>query len=268
MRKAYKDNNDKDNRNRQKSRLGRTIEKMNKPVRINKFIADSGFCSRRKAEDYIIGGAVKINGKLCTDLSTKVQKSDRVTINGDPIKDAEKNVYILLNKPKDTISTTSDEKSRTTVTDLIGKNIRIYPVGRLDRNTTGALLLTNDGELANRLMHPSYEIEKIYTVSLDKPLDTFHADKISKGVRLEEYQTSPCEVFIHPDDRSKVTVTLREGKNREVRNLFEHYGYIIKQLERKYFAGLSISGVNRGAHRHLKAYEIEQLKKLVRLNRI
>jgi 23S rRNA pseudouridine2605 synthase len=246
-------------------KLRNTIEKLNQPVRINKFIADSGFCSRRKAEDYILGGAVKINGKLCTELSTKVSGSDKVTINGDPIKDPEKHVYILLNKPKDTISTTNDEKDRTTVTDIVSRQARIYPVGRLDRNTTGALLLTNDGELANRLMHPSYNTEKIYSVKLDRPLDHYHAEKIVAGVQLEEYKTSPCELFIHPDEKSRITITLTEGKNREVRNLFEHFGYRVKQLERKLFAGLSISGMNKGRHRHLKQNEIDMLKKSVGL---
>lgn len=243
-----------------------SVDALNKPIRINKFIADSGFCSRRKAEDYITGGAVKVNGKLCTDLSTKVLSRDLVTINGNPIKDAEKNVYILMNKPKDTITTTSDELNRKTVLDIVKKDIRIYPVGRLDRNTTGALLITNDGELANRLMHPSYKIEKIYNAKLDKPLETYHASKIANGVELEEYTTSPCEVFIHLDDKTKVTITLSEGKNREVRNLFEHFGYKVKQLDRKYFANLSTKGLAKGEYRHLKKYEIENLRKSVKLD--
>lgn len=242
-----------------------SIDRLNKPVRINKFIADSGFCSRRKAEEYVKSGVVKVNGKLCTDLSTKVLKRDFVTINGDPISESEKIVYVLLNKPKDSITTTNDEMNRRTVTDIVNKNIRIYPVGRLDRNTTGALLLTNDGDLAHRLMHPSFKTEKIYNAKLDKSLSFEHAHKISEGVSLDEYDTSPCDVFIHPDDNSKVTLTLNEGKNREIRNLFEHFGYKVKQLDRKYFANLSTKGLARGEYRHLRKNEIDNLRKLVGL---
>ena len=144
------------------------IKELNKPVRINKFIADAGICSRRKADDLVKEGRVKVNGKKVMELSERVSQADHVTVNGDPVGLPEKHIYILLNKPKDTITTTDDEKDRGTVVDIVRKKERIYPVGRLDRNTTGALLMTNDGELANRLMHPRYKTEKVYDAKLDE----------------------------------------------------------------------------------------------------
>jgi len=237
--------------------------KTNKGIRINKYIAECGVCSRRSADEYIKEGLVKINKKVVTDLSTKVMPGDFITLKGDPISLEKHYIYILLNKPKDVITTSKDEKQRTTVLDIIKKQSRIYPVGRLDRNTTGALLLTNDGELAYRLTHPKYQVEKIYNALLDKSLKVDDARKIVDGIELDGEMSAPCEIFIHPDHKEKVTITLREGKNHEVKRLFEAVGYNVRQLDRKFFAGISVSGMDRGKYRNLKDKEIKDLKKLV-----
>jgi 23S rRNA pseudouridine2605 synthase len=236
-------------------------------VRLNKFIADSGLCSRRKADDLIANGAVKVNGNLITALATKVGPTDFITVNGDPIKAFKHFTYILLNKPKDTISTTSDERSRKTVLDIVKSTSRIYPIGRLDRNTTGILLLTNDGEMSNRLTHPRYQIERIYVAGLDRPLHEKDALTISKGLELEDFSSAPCELFIDPKDNTKVTVILREGKHHEVKRIFESFGYEVQKLDRKSFAGLTTRGLKRGEHRHLTKTEIDKLKKITNIDK-
>jgi 23S rRNA pseudouridine2605 synthase len=235
-------------------------------IRLNKYIAESGLCSRRKADEYIENGSVKVNGKVVKELGTKVKPSDEVTVNGDPVSYYNKNVYIILNKPKDVITTTADELGRKTVMDIVKRRERVYPVGRLDRNTTGVLLLTNDGELAHRLIHPSYQIEKLYNATLDKKLNFDHAKKIAEGVQLEDGKTAPCFVFIEPTDNTKVTLVLKEGKYREIRRIFEHFGYDVKKLDRKEFAGLSNKGMKRGDYRFLTTKEINELKKKVKLH--
>lgn len=239
----------------------------NEPIRLNKFMADSGVASRRTCDELIASGVVKVNGKLVTELGTKVTKSDFITVNGDPIKEKKNLIYILLNKPKNVITTTNDEKGRKTVLDIVRKHVRIFPVGRLDRNTTGALILTNDGELAHRLTHPSYQIERIYNVKLDKPLFFDHAKQIAEGgIELDiDDTTGPAELMINPEDHTKVILKLKEGKNREVRRIFEHFGYEVKQLTRKYFANLSVTGTKIGEYRHLTRKEVLDLKKLVKL---
>lgn len=234
-------------------------------IRLNKMIADAGICSRRKADELIREGRVKINRKTVIELGTRVRRSDFITVDGDPIKEKQQLDYILLNKPKDYITTTSDEKDRKTVMDIVRKRKRLYPVGRLDRNTTGALLITNDGDLANRLMHPRYEVERTYIAKLDKEIDPAHASKISGGVELEDGMTAPCHVFIRPDDKSIVSVTLIEGKNHEVKRLFSEFGYFVKSLERKFYANLDCRGLKRGQYRHLNRREVANLKKLVGL---
>lgn len=242
-----------------------SIEQMNAPARLNKVIAESGLCSRRKADELITSGVVKVNGKVASELGTKVERSDFITVNGDPIPETRSAIYVLLNKPKDVITTTDDERDRKTVVDLVKVNERVFPVGRLDRNTTGIILLTNDGELAHRLSHPSYQIERIYNVLLDKNLMENHAKQIAKGVELEDGKTGECSIFIHPGQATKVTVTLFEGKNREVRRIFEHFGYEVKQLDRKAFAGLEYKGVGRGDFRFLSRVELLNLKRVVKL---
>lgn len=239
--------------------------KPNEGIRINKFIADSGYCSRRKADELIAEGKVKVNRKVVTEMGTKVFPDDFVTVNGDPLRENVNLVYYLLNKPKNVITTTDDEKNRNTVVDLINSHERIYPVGRLDRNTTGVLLLTNDGDLAHRLMHPRYKIPRVYTAILDKDLRPEHAKAISLGVKLEDFESAPCEVFIHYDNFKKATLTLIEGKNHEVKKLFAHFGYDVKQLDRKQYASLTVSGMQKGQFRLLNRSEVRALKNLVGL---
>jgi len=240
-------------------------EEKSTPIRLNKFIADAGLCSRRKADELIESGKVVVNKKIVTELGTKVKPTDFVTVNGDPIKTNAKLIYILLNKPKNCISTTSDEKDRKTVLDIVRSRSRIYPIGRLDRNTTGVLLLTNDGELANRLIHPRYMIERVYKVGLDRPLVEKVAEKISKGITVDDFSSSPCEIIIDPYDNSLVTIILREGKHHEVKRIFEAVGYDVRKLDRKIFAGLSTKGLTRGSYRHLDKSEINHLKNLTKL---
>lgn len=235
-------------------------------TRINKYLADAGIGARRAVEEYITAGMVKVNGKVITDLSTRIQLEDFVTVKGEPVTDRRFLVYFLLNKPKDVITTASDELGRTTVLDLIRSKYRIFPVGRLDRNTTGALLITNDGELAYRLTHPKYEIKREYKVGLDKDIDLRDARNISYGIELEDGKTGPCEVFVDPKDHSIVNLILAEGKNREVRRIFESLDYEVKKLDRKRFATLSTSGLRRGEHRQLTKAEVRALRDMVGLD--
>jgi 23S rRNA pseudouridine2605 synthase len=244
-----------------KSREERTVF-----YRLNKYIAESGICSRRKADELIAAGKVSVNRKIVTKLGTKVKATDFITVNGDPIQTAKKYTYILLNKPKNTISTTNDEKDRTTVLDIVRSRSRIYPIGRLDRNTTGVLLLTNDGEMANRLTHPKYQIPRIYKVGIDKPLLERDAARIASGVKTEDFESSPCELIIDPADNSKITLVLREGKNHEVKKIFEAFGYTVKKLDRTMFAGITIKGLSRGEYRHLDNAELNHLKRLTGLH--
>jgi 23S rRNA pseudouridine2605 synthase len=241
------------------------LYKPNDGIRLNKFLADSGLASRRKAEELISKGFVRVNRKVVKELGTRVKHSDFVTVNGNPVNAEKHLTYIILNKPKDIITTASDEKNRKTVMDIVKSRERIYPVGRLDRNTTGLLLLTNDGELTTRLLHPSYSIERTYKVGLNKELKFSHAEEIVKGVEIDVGTTSPCEIFIDPKDNSHLSITLREGKNREIRKIFEKFGYDVRKLDRKYFGNLSTSGMKRGQYRHLSRKEVNELKRLVKL---
>ena len=238
-------------------------------VRLNRFLAMAGVASRRAAEELIVAGEVKVNGGVVTDLATKVHTTtDTVTVNGKRVSVAQNLVYILLHKPKDYITTVSDEKGRRTVMELVNVRERVYPVGRLDRNTSGVLLLTNDGDLANKLMHPSSEVVKSYHVSLDKTLDEAHAQKLVSGVHLEEGKTAPCEIDIIPGTKSKELVMhIHEGKNRQVRRMFELFGYDIGKLHRIEYAGLKLSGLARGRWRFLTEREVRGLKRLAGLIR-
>jgi 23S rRNA pseudouridine2605 synthase len=241
-------------------------------LRLNKFIADAGLCSRRQADEYIEKGVVKVNGKVVTEHGTKVHLSDLVTVNGEPVNAEKHLTYIVLNKPKDYITTTSDEKGRKTVMELIPLKQRIYPIGRLDRHTTGVLLLTNDGDLAHRLMHPSYEVSRIYRAYLDKRLTQNDMRSIAKGVQVESedgesYISGECNVAIDPEDPRAVTLELAEGKNREVRRIFAALGYEVEKLDRKGYAGISSRGLGRGEYRHLTSQEIRALEQLVKLDR-
>lgn len=250
---------------RTKIKSSNSEKETNSGIRLNKYIADSGYCSRRQADEIIKSGRVKVNNVLETNLSRRIQPGDEVQIDSNFIKQSVKLEYILLNKPKDTITTLNDEKNRKTVIDLVKTKFRLFPVGRLDRNTTGVLILTNDGELANRLMHPKYQVERLYLAGLDKPLKFSDAEKISKGVSTENFKSSPCEIFVDPADHTNVYITLKEGKNREVKKIFETLGYKVKKLDRKSFAGITTSGLARGEFRRLTKQEVIQLKKAVKL---
>jgi len=235
-------------------------------IRINKFIASSGYCSRRKADELIADGRVTVNGKIIIELGAMLKPSDVVMIDGNAIKQSIRYKYIILNKPKDFICTKKDELSRKTVFDIVKSSENVLTVGRLDRNTTGVLLLTNDGEMIYRLTHPKYQIERVYIANLDSPLDIKDAQQIAKGVDLEDGTTSPCEVVISPEDNKKVILLLHEGRNREVRRIFEHFGYKVKQLDRKSFAGLTYSGLKKGEYRHLLKTEVNKLKRMLEMN--
>lgn len=230
---------------------------------LNKFIAHAGICSRRDAADMIKKGLVKVNKELITEPGHKVTEKDEVNVNGKKVFLAKELTYILLNKPKDYITTTDDPQKRKTVLDLLRKSTdqRIYPVGRLDRNTSGVLLLTNDGELAQKLSHPSNEIKKIYAVTLNKPLEKKDFDKIIAGVKLEDGPAS-VDVLAYADvkDKTQVGVEIHSGRNRIVRRIFEHLGYDVKNLDRVVFAGLTKKGVDRGKWRFLSEKEVRDLK--------
>ena len=230
---------------------------------LNKYIAHSGVCSRRDAVDLIKGGKVKVNGELILEPGHKVALTDDVKVGGKKLNPVKDFVYILLNKPKDYITTTEDPQQRKTVLDLLSgaPDIRIYPVGRLDRNTSGVLLLTNDGDLSQKLTHPSNEIKKVYAVTLDKPLTRNHFEDILKGVPLEDGMAH-VDVLAYADakDHTQIGVELHTGRNRIVRRIFEHFGYDVKALDRVIFAGLTKKNVNRGKWRFLTEKEVRDLK--------
>ncbi len=230
---------------------------------LNKYLAHCGVCSRRDAALLIKEGNVKVNAKEIIEPGYKVEHEDIVTVNGKKIHISKNLVYILLNKPKDYITTTDDPKKRKTVLDIIkfATKERVYPVGRLDRNTSGVLLITNDGELAQKLTHPSNEVKKIYAVTLNKPLEKKDFDKILKGVILED-GPAPVDVLAYSDvkDKSQIGVEIHSGRNRIVRRIFESLGYELKNLDRVMFAGLTKKNVERGKYRFLTEKEIRNLK--------
>jgi len=246
-----------------KSSASRQQSDENQSTRLNKVIADSGITSRRKADELIEKGAVRVNGKVVTTLGFRVSANDEITVNGNPIPQNVRKIYIVLNKPKDYIVSAKDEHNRRTVMELVNIKTRIFPVGRLDRNTTGALLMTNDGELSHRLLHPSYEIERTYSTLLDKVLTEKDAKAILSGVEIEGSKTTVSELFIDPNNNKKIYLTLNEGKNHEVRLIFENLGYKVKQLDRKAFANITTSRLPRGEWRFLTRNEVFELKKMV-----
>ena len=230
---------------------------------LNKFIAYGGIAARREAAELVKKGIVKVNGVVITEPGHKVLPTDVVTVNGKKVTRQRELIYILLNKPKDYITTTDDPQKRKTVLDIIGKATRerIYPVGRLDRNTTGVLLLTNDGELAQQLTHPSNQVRKVYQATLDKPLEKADFEKILKGVVLED-GPAPVDVLAYTDARDKrmVGIEIHSGRNRIVRRIFEYLGYDVRQLDRVMFAGLTKKNVDRGKWRFLSEKEVRLLK--------
>lgn len=230
---------------------------------LNKYIAHAGLAGRREAAELVKKGLVKVNGELVTEPGHKVSSKDEVNVNGKKIFLAKNLVYILLNKPKDFITTTDDPQGRKTVLDIIGKATpeRVYPVGRLDRNTSGVLLLTNDGELAQKLTHPSNEIKKVYHVTLNKPLEKVDFDKILKGIVLEDGPASvDALAFADVKDKTQIGVEIHSGRNRIVRRIFEALGYDVKNLDRVIFAGLTKKNIERGKFRFLSEKEVRDLK--------
>ena len=232
-------------------------------VRLNKFIANSGICSRREADEYISAGLVTVNGQVVTEMGVKVNPAeDDVRFNGERLR-GEKKVYVLLNKPKDFVTTTSDPHADKNVMQLISRDMcpeRIFPVGRLDKSTTGVLLLTNDGELAEKLTHPSFQKKKIYQVTLDKNLKPEDMDRLVQGVDLEDGPAYADEVAYNGDDRSIVGIEIHSGRNRIVRRMFEALGYRVRKLDRVYFAGLTKKNLRRGQWRFLSEEEVTMLK--------
>jgi len=237
-------------------------------IRINKFIAEAGVCSRRKADELIAQGMVKVNGQVVTELGLKINPSrDKVFVNDRQAVNLDRLVYIIFNKPKDCITTASDERGRMTVMDYVKVRERIFPIGRLDRNTTGVLLLTNDGELANRLMHPRHEIKKAYKATLDKAFSTEDAHKMEQGIRLYDGKTAPAEVYTVTGGKNKIIgVIIHEGKNRQVHRMFEALGFEVEKLDRVAYADLSYEGLARGGWRYLSKGELRNLKKLAGLD--
>ena len=231
-------------------------------VRLNKFIANSGVCSRREADNLILAGVVTVNGEVVTELGTKVNiATDDIRFNGERLK-GENKVYIVMNKPKGFVTTASDPHADKTVMDLLkGCPTRVFPVGRLDKNTTGVLMFTNDGEIAEKLTHPSYDKKKIYQVSLDSKLKQEDFDKILSGVELSDGVIAADELeYIEADDQRKLGIEIHSGKNRIVRRIFESLGYEVKALDRVYFAGLTKKGLKRGEWRYLSEGETNLLK--------
>lgn len=230
-------------------------------IRLNKYIANAGVCSRREADKLIEEGAIKVNGDVVSELGYKVTRTDKVTYKGK-VLNPEKLVYVLLNKPKDFITTTDDPQERHTVMQLVAKACkeRIYPVGRLDRNTTGLLLLTNDGDLAKKLSHPSHGVQKLYQVDIDKPISDEDFLKIQDGLQLEDGLAKVDEIGLVNETRQSLGLQIHIGKNRIVRRIFEHLGYQVVKLDRVMYAGLTKKDLPRGKWRYLTDKEVIKLK--------
>ncbi len=230
-------------------------------IRLNRFVAQSGLCSRREADDFITAGLVSVNGVIVTELGTKVKPTDEVRFNDERIQ-GEKNVYLVLNKPKGYVTTLEDDHAEKTVMELVKDACteRIYPVGRLDKNSLGLLLFTNDGDVTRNLTHPSLRKKKIYEVSLDKPLTRADFDQLAEGVTLEDGEAFFDEISWLKDDKKSVGVEIHSGRNRIVRRMFEHLGYQVTKLDRVYYAGLTKKNLKRGAWRFLTNDEVNRIK--------
>ena len=233
----------------------------NAELRLNRFIAMGGVCSRRDADQLIEAGRVRVNGEIVQLVGLKVSRLDKVEVDGDQIF-PEKKVYLVLNKPKDYVTTVEDPLNRKTVMALIkgACKERVYPVGRLDRQTTGVLLFTNDGDLAKKLTHPKYDSKKIYHVFLDKPMSETDLAAISKGVDLEDGFVKADEISYASTDKMEVGIEIHSGKNRIVRRIFEHFGYELLKLDRVYFSGITKKNIPRGKWRMLTSKEVSMLK--------
>ncbi|TRX71907.1 pseudouridine synthase [Carboxylicivirga sp. M1479] len=231
-------------------------------IRLNKYVANAGVCSRREADKLIEKGEVSVNGKVVTQLGTSVELTDNVSFNGKRLN-PETKVYVLLNKPKGYVTTVEDKHAKQTVMDLVQDacDERIYPVGRLDKQTTGLLLLTNDGDLTKQLTHPKYNAKKIYHVFTDKPVFANHVDQLASGITLEDGPIHADAVsYVEKDDKTQVGIEIHSGRNRIVRRMFEHFGYKVMKLDRVFFAGLTKRNVPRGKWRYLSDKEVTRLK--------
>ena len=248
--------------NKKQLEFKKTVVDLTKPVRLNKFLANAGICSRREADEYIQAGVISVNGEIVTEMGVKVLLTDKIMFHDQTVR-SERKVYLLLNKPKDCVTTSEDTHDRLTVLDLV-KNAcseRIYPVGRLDRNTTGVLLLTNDGDLASKLTHPKYDKKKIYHATLDKPLEEADFNIIMAGVTLDDGMIAADALeFVKEGDLKQVGIEIHSGQNRVVRRIFEKLGYKIIRLDRVYFAGLTKKQLPRGKYRFLNEREVNMLK--------
>ena len=234
----------------------------NEPIRLNKFLANAGICSRREADEFIAAGVVSVNGEVVTELGTKIKRTDEVKFHDEPVN-IERKVYVLLNKPKDCVTTSDDPQERKTVMHCVKDACkeRIYPVGRLDRNTTGVLLLTNDGDLASKLTHPKFLKKKIYHVYCDKNVTKADLDQIAAGITLEDGEIHADAIsYASETDKKQVGIEIHSGKNRIVRRIFESLGYKVTKLDRVYFAGLTKKGLRRGDWRYLTELEVNMLR--------
>ncbi|MEM9822188.1 MAG: pseudouridine synthase [Bacteroidota bacterium] len=232
-------------------------------MRLNKYVAHCGVAARRKASEMIQQGLIQVNGKVVNEPGYRVKKGDRVTYDGKAIEPETEMVYLLMNKPRNTITTLKDERGRRTVMDLIEEKlpVRIFPVGRLDRETTGLLLLTNDGDLAKKLTHPSYEVAKVYHVKLDKDLSSKHLQDIEKGLILEDGPAPVDSIaYVRGKGKNEVGIEIHIGRNRIVRRIFEHLGYQVTHLDRTYYAGLTKKDLPRGRYRYLRKRELLMLR--------
>ena len=256
-----------------KSRPGTTRSEASEPesdVRLNKYIAQAGVCSRRKADELIAGGRVKVDGAVVTELGTRVSEGATVEVGGRVISPRDHH-YILLNKPVHTITTTSDERGRDTVMDLLDglpnkDALGLFPVGRLDRDTVGVLLLTNDGELANRLMHPRYETEKLYVVRTKEAVKPHEIDRLREGIPLEDGLAKADRVtYVAPPNHHEIGLQLHEGRNRQIRRMMEALGHEVEHLERVRYAGLTTEGLRRGRWRRLTPHEVGALRRRLKL---
>lgn len=231
-------------------------------IRLQRYIADSGFCSRRKAEEYIALGKVFVNGEKVNEFGKKINENDEVIVDGNSLAKQDKEYYVLY-KPRGVVSTTKDDKGRKTVVDLINTNKRLYPIGRLDYDTTGVILLTNDGEFANLMMHPKSNIEKVYIAKIDGIIDGYSIKKIKQGVIIDGIKCIPDKIKLKSIDKKTntciVEIIIHDGKNHEIKKMFEHVGFSVKKLKRESFGFINLSRLSSGESRRLTIKEIKQL---------
>ena len=247
------------------------VQDADAPMRLNRFLARAGVASRREADTLIAAGRITINGTVVTELGTKVVPTDLVAVDGRPVR-PKGPVYVVLNKPRDTITTKDDEKDRRTVMDLLSLSedemSALFPVGRLDRDTTGVLLLTNDGDLAHRLMHPRYEVEKLYAVTTAEPVKPDQLDRLREGVVLDDGLARADHASYLGENHRHVALQIHEGRNRQVRRMFEALGHDVRALDRTHYAGLDLDSLRRGRWRRLQPHEINALRRKVKLKPI